>query len=140
MERLTRKYVLWWVYGLAVLEVFLIALNAMGIKIRLVSQIVEGVAFRGLPTLAYILTGMCAHWFITWRRIPWSDPVSNWLGMFFWAVGAAYLIADIFDNDRMHWPLVTQYLRYPPHSALLGLLNGWLCFPQKSIWWPGMLR
>ena len=119
-------------------EVALIVLRAKyGTQVRLVSQVAESLAFRGLPTLAYVMTGLAFHFFVTWRRPPWSGATETVLGALWWAGGLAYLIADIFDPNRADWPLITQWVRYPPVAALVGGIGAWLFFGQKSIWIPG---
>jgi hypothetical protein len=125
-------FVLW-----AVWELALVWLRARGWPVRLISQEARSIAFRGLPTLAYFLSGLTAHFFLTWRRPTWNEPLSTGFGVAFWAIGVAYLAADVFDPARAYWPLVTQWLRWPPVVALVGLASGCLLFPQRALWVPG---
>lgn len=135
---ITRRYVVWWAYGLAILEVVLVALRyRFGTDIKLVSHIVRDLSFYGLASFAYFLGGMTAHWVITWERLPWQGITAHILGVLFWAVFIAYWLADVFDPNYKYWPLITQWLRYPPVVALIGALLAFFCFPQRSRWFPG---
>ena len=118
-------------------EIVLVLMRANGWDVRLVSGEAKRLAFRGLPTLAYFLAGLTAHFFLTWQRPTWSSPWDAVLGVVFWSIGAAHLLADALDPDFRRWPLVTQWIRYPPVVAGIGLVAGWGLFPQRSIWFPG---
>jgi hypothetical protein len=108
-----------------------------GTEVRLVSQIAESLAFRGLGALAYFLSGLSAHFFLTWPRPTWTGATATVLGLTFWLVGAAYLAADLLDPARAYWPLWAQWVRWPPVIALVGAAFAWSCFPQRAIWLPG---
>lgn len=125
-------FILW-----ALWEIALLALRSRGLDVRLISGEATRLAYRGLPTLAYAMAGLTAHFFLTWARIPWSEPVAAVLGGIWWAVLAAYLVADWLDPDHAYWPPVTQYLRHPTTAALVGGIGAWLMFPQRSLWTPG---
>lgn len=118
-------------------EAALIVMRANGWDVRLVSGEAKRLAFRGLPTLAYFLAGLTAHFFFTWARPTWSPPWDAILGVLFWSIGAAYLVADWLDPKQVYWPLWAQWLRYPPVVAGVGLVAGWGLFPQRSLWFPG---
>lgn len=126
-------FLLWGVW-----EIVLLALRARyGTAVMLVSQQARSIAARGLPTLAYAMTGLAAHFFVTWRRIPWSDGTATVLGVLWWCGLAAYALADLLDHDRTAWPVVVQYLRHPTGAALIGGIGAWLMFGQTSVWTPG---
>jgi predicted membrane protein len=118
-------------------EIVLLALRARGWPVRLVSMEARAIASSGLPTFAYALAGLVAHFFITWGRVPWDGWLRGALGALWWAGLVAYLVADWLDPDRAAWPLVTQYIRHPAGAALIGAVAAWLLFPQASVWTPG---
>ncbi len=132
-----RRYMVWGAWGLAAIEIAAVALRALGAKLHLVSYEARGLAFGGLTALAYFAGSMSIHWFVTWRRVPWSDPVAHVLGVFFWAVFLAYVIASYADPNPRYWPIVTQWLRYPPVACAIGGVLAFFCFPQESVWAPG---
>lgn len=134
---ITRWVVLGPVVLWAVWEIALIWLRRQGWDVRLISQEARSIAFRGLPTLAFVLTGLAFHFFVTWRRLPWDGTAAVVLAALWWAIGVAYLAADILDPARAHWPILTQWIRYPPVAALLGAFTAWLFFGQRSLWHPG---
>lgn len=136
---IVRKYLVWWWYGLAAIELVAIWLRYKGYRVNLVSMEARDIVFNGLPTMAYFMGGMMAHWCITWNRLPWDDNTARVLGVLFWAVGVAYLLADIFDPRAQYWPTITQWLRYPPVVAAVGTILALICFPQRSLWYPGKL-
>jgi len=119
-------------------EVALVILRAKyGTQVRLVSQVAESLAFRGLGALAYFMAGLSAHFFATWTRPTWSGTTATILGLVFWLVGVAYLVADLLDPARAYWPLWAQWVRWPPVIAALGALLAWSFFPQRALWVPG---
>lgn len=132
-----KRYVVWWFYGLALIEIAALLLRRYGVHVQLVSQAAREVAFKGLPTLAYFMTGMAVHWFVTWETTPWQGIWAGIFGLTFWVVGITYLLADIFDPNYLYWPTAVQWLRYPPIVALVGGLLAFVCFPQNSVWYPG---
>jgi hypothetical protein len=118
-------------------ELVLLYLRTKIPGVKTISQEARSIAFRGFPTLAYFWCGMASHWFIPWRRPLWPYPWNVVLGVAFWAIGAAYLAADIFDPRHQYWPTLVQWIRWPPLVALLGLVLGYLLFPQTTPWVPG---
>ena len=88
-------FVLW-----AAWELVLVWLRARGWEVRLISQEARSIAARGLPSLAYAMMGLAAHFFITWRRLPWEGTTEIVLGVIWWAGLAAYLVADWLDPNR----------------------------------------
>lgn len=135
-----KRYLVWWFYGMAIIEILALALKAIGINVPLVSKVARDTAFNGLPTLAYFMAGMSAHWFVTWRYYPWDGWVKTFLAALFWAVGLAYYMADKLDPVHTYWPVWAQWLRYPPVVALVGFVLALVCFPQNSSWFPGFSR
>lgn len=135
-----RRYLIWWFYIMAIIEVVALYLKSIGIGVPLVSKVARDTAFHGFSSLAYFMVGLSAHWFITWRYYPWEGPMRGILGGTFWAVGLAYFVADKLDPVYHYWPLWAQWLRYPPVVALVGLVLALVCFPQNSSWFPGFTR
>lgn len=131
------RYLIWWGYGLAVLEATDLILRAKGVKVELVSMSARRIVFSGFTVFAFFLSSMTFHWCVTWRRMTWEGWTANALGLFFWAVFAVYLLASWFDPTPRYWPAVTQWLRYPPIAALIGAVLAYVCFPQRSPWFPG---
>lgn len=132
-----KRYLIWYWYILALIEISAIILRKMGVPCHLVSYTAREAAYKGLPTLAYFMAGMTFHWFVTWYRVPWHGTTASILGFWFWLVGVVYFAADMLDPNYLYWPLWAQRLRYPPTVALIGAANAWICFPQKSVWFPG---
>ncbi len=131
------RYLVWWAYGLALIEIADVILRWRGVPVDLVSQVARRVAFSGLTAFAFFFGSMAVHWFVTWRRATWEGPVAHVLGVLFWLVFLAYLLASWFDPTPRHWPTVTAWLRYPPIAALVGAVLAYVCFPQRSPWFPG---
>lgn len=117
-------------------ELVVIAVGKRVPGVETISQEARRLAYRGFPTLAYFWCGMASHWFITWRKPVWEGTLGAVLAVLFWAIGAAYLLADWLDPNRAHWPALTTWLRYPPIVACVGLAAGYLLFPQRSVWTP----
>jgi hypothetical protein len=122
---------------LGVVELVDLVLRSRGVPVELVSQSARRVVFSGFTALAFFFGSMTTHWFVTWRRRTWEGTIANVLGLFFWAVFAAYIAASFLDPDPAYWPVVTQWLRYPPVAALVGAVLAYVCFPQRSRWFPG---
>lgn len=137
-NRLQWRWIVWWGYSLAVLEIIdLILRERFEIHVELVSQTARRIAFGGFTAFAYFLAGMTAHWVVTWHRPTWTGTTATVLALVFWAGLAAYLAASWFDPTPRHWPVWAQWLRYPPIAALLGAVLALVCFPQNSSWLPG---
>jgi hypothetical protein len=132
-----RRYLVWWAYGLALIEIADVCLRAAGVQVDLVSMTARRVAFSGLTGFAFFFGSMTVHWFVTWRRRTWTGTTANVLGLFFWAVFLAYVLASFLDPTPSSWPLITQWIRYPPVAALVGAALAYTCFPQRSPWFPG---
>lgn len=115
-------------------EIVLLVIRHRGTKVKTISMAAQWIAYNGLPTLAYFWGGMTSHYFLNWTRPVWSVP---WFGAFFWLVGLAYLLTDIFFRPpRENWPKVVRWLRWPPVVVLIGLVLGYVCFPQRAMWLP----
>jgi hypothetical protein len=122
-------------------ELVLIVLRERyGMNVRLISQEARSLAYRGFPSLAYFLGGLVVHFFLNWRCPTWDGPAASVLGFTFWAIGAAYLVADWLDPERAYWPIATQYLRHPRYAVIIGGFTAFLAFPQRSLWEPGAVR
>jgi len=93
----------------------------------------ESLAMRGFSTIAYFWGGMAGHWFLPWKRPPWHGTVDLVLSVLFWAIGAAYLAADIFDPRRTALPPAVQWFRLTWVAVMAGLLAGCLFFGQKAL-------
>ena len=76
VNRVTAWLVVGWLLLLGAWELTVLALRARYPEVRTISQEVRSIAARGMPSVAYALTGMCAHWFITWRRLPWAATLA----------------------------------------------------------------
>lgn len=118
-------FLLWGVW-----EVALLVIQRRHPEVRLVSQEARSLAARGLPSLAYAMTGLCFHFFQTWKRPPWSGFDAALFAIVWWAGLAVYLVADLVEPGARTW------LRYPPIAMLIGGIGAWVCFPQSSIWTP----
>lgn len=143
-----RRYLVWGFYGLAVLEAAAFVLRAFGVDVPLVSQVARDQAFgrgtadlawydRPASSLVYAWAGMAGHWFVTWRRLVLSGWWARVLGVLFWLALAAYLLSDILDPAPTYWPVLTQWLRYPPLVALEAGVLAVFWFGQRSRWTPG---
>jgi hypothetical protein len=135
------RYLVWWAYGLAIIEIIDVILRSrfVQIKVDLVSMVARRVAFSGLTAFSFFFGSMAVHWFVTWRRLPWEGVTEAALGVFFWLVFVAYILASWFDPTPKYWPVVTQWLRYPPIAAVVGAVLAYVCFPQRSVWFPGKI-
>lgn len=133
------RYIMGFLYSLAVLEALDIVLRARGIRVELISITMRRLAFSGMTALAFFFGSMCVHWFVTWHRATWEGATAHLLGAFFWFVFAAYLAASWFDPTPRYWPTATQWVRYPPIAALIGAVLAYVCFPQRSPWFPGAI-
>lgn len=131
------RYIMGFLYSLAILEAVDLVLRARGVRVELISQTMRRLAFSGMTAIAFFFGAMTVHWFVTWRRATWEGMTANVLGGFFWAVFLAYLLASWFDPAPRYWPVATQWLRYPLVAALVGALLAYVCFPQRSVWFPG---
>lgn len=134
------RWLVWWAWSLAVIEVIDVALRSRGIQVELVSQTMRRLVFEGLTGLAFFFGAMTVHWFVTWHRATWEGTTATVLGLVFWAVFLAYVVVSYADPTPRHWPVLTQWIRYPPIAAGVGGLLAWVCFPQGSIWLPGGAR
>lgn len=121
-------------------ELVLVALRARGWDVLLISQEARRLAYRGLPSLAYALAGLSVHFFVNWTRPTWDGLPAQVLGVTWWAVLAAYLLADALDPNRAYWPIVTQWIRWPPVVAAVGGVLAYVAFPQRALWVPGSTR
>lgn len=128
--------VLWLAWELALL----VMIEHYGMNVRLISQEARSLAYRGLPSLAYFLGGLVVHFFLNWRRPTWGGQAATVLGATFWVIGAAYLLADLLDPNRLHWPVLTQYVRHPRYATIVGGMTAFFAFPQRSLWEPGAVR
>jgi hypothetical protein len=128
VNRVTAWIVLGWILLLGVWEVTVLALRTRYPEVRTISQEVKSIASRGMPSVAYLLTGMCAHWFITWRRLPWSGTPETVAAIAWWAGLAAYLFFDAITPEARIW------IRHPLVAAIVGGVSAWLLFPQRSVW------
>ena len=131
------RYIMGFLYSLAVIEVVDIAMRARGVRVELISQTMRRLAFSGMTALAFFFGSMTVHWFVTWRRMTWEGVPAHVLGVFFWAVFLAYQLASWFDPVPRYWPLWAQWFRYSAVLALLGGVLAYLCLPQRSSWFPG---
>lgn len=118
----------WLVY--AVWEIVVLALRTKYPEVRTISMEARSIAARGLASLAYAFCGMGAHWFITWRRLPWSGTTEVVAAVAWWAGLALYLLFDCLTPGARVW------IRHPAVAALVGGIGAWLLFPQKSVWTP----
>lgn len=119
-------------------EVVLLYLRTrLGTDVLLISQEARRLAYRGLPAFAYFLAGLSVHFFVNWTRPTWDGPIASALGATWWGIGFAYLVADVLDPQRTYWPLLTQWIRWPPVVALVGAALAFFAFPQRAMWTPG---
>lgn len=112
----------------------------LGPEVRLISQVGRDLAFRGFTSLAYFSAGLPVHIYVTWRGSPPDGTLGTALGVTWWAIGFAYLVADILDPTPKYWPVFTQHLRYPPWVALGSMVLAFVCFAQRGLWTPGGAR
>lgn len=139
-----RRYLVWWMYGLAVFEAIAIVLKWLGVNVPLVSQVARDTLFgakwtgnAAFTSLGYFFVGMGVHWFVTWGRPPLDGTRGEApLAMLFWLVGVAYYVADKLDPNWTYWPVWAQWVRYPTTSSVLGGVLAFFCFAQKSTWAP----
>ena len=124
-------FILW-----AAWELAQIWFQRRGWDVRLISQEARSLAYRGMPSLAFFLTGLSVHFFLSWRSLPWSDTLATVAAVAWWAIGAAYLVADVLDPNRAYWPAVTLWLRWPPFVAIVGAVSAFFLFPQRALWSP----
>lgn len=136
-NRFQWRWIVWWGYSLALLELADVVLRWRGVHVELVSQTARRIAFSGLTAWAFFLGSMTAHWVVTWHRATWEGTTATVLALIFWAVFLAYLLASWFDPTPTYWPELTRWLRYPPIAAVLGAVLALVCFPQRSPWFPG---
>lgn len=118
-------------------ELVLLALRARGWPVLLVSQEARRLAYRGFPSIAYALSGLSVHFFVNWTRPTWDGWIATALVILWWSVLAAYLAADALDPDHAYWPIVTQWIRWPPVVAAVGGVLAYVAFPQRALWTPG---
>lgn len=119
-------FLLWLVWELALVYMR----ERLGMNVRLVSQEARSLAYRGLPSLAYFVTGLAIHFFVNWPRPTWDGHIASALGVMWWAVGAVYLVTDALVPASHIW------VRWPPFVALLGGALAFFAFPQHSLWNP----
>lgn len=125
------SYLLWvpWVIYI-VWELILLALRIKNPGVHTLSQEARSLASRGLATFAYAYSGMAAHWFINWKRIPWTGTAGAIAAVAWWLGVAIYLFFDAFYPQSSFW------FRNPAIAAVIGFVGAWLLFPQNavSIW------
>lgn len=123
-------FVAWGIY-----ELVLLLLRRAGLKVDTISMAAKGLAFGAVPALAFFWCGMAGHYFSAWFRHPvWSTPYP---AIAWWLMLVAYVVTGVVDRGHYFgWPLVMQWLRWPPVAGPLGFVSAYILFPQSANWVP----
>ena len=115
--------------------VLLLIRKYLGWRVDTLSMAAEALAYGALPALAFFWGGMAGHYFSSWFRHPvWSTPIP---AIAWWSMLGAYLVMGLVDRGHYWgWPLVVQWLRWPPFAMPFGFVTAYLLFPQSANWVP----
>ncbi len=112
-------------------ELVLLKLRGGNTSVDLISMVARDRAYQ-MASIAFAWGSLAAHFFANWRELPpWYGIVPS---LSFWILLAAVLVWDIFLWNTPYAQLSgwIRFVRFPGTMLFLGLLNGFLLFPQKG--------
>lgn len=129
------KFTFWLVIGFwpiwIVWELILLKLRGSNPSVDLISMVARDRSYQ-MASLAFAWGSLAGHFWMNWRDLPWHSPV---LGVLFFALIAAVLVWDVtlwsVPYETLHWS--ARLVRFPGTMLILGLLNGFLVFPQRGV-------
>ena len=129
------KFTFWLVIGFwpiwIVWELVLLVLRGHNPSVDLISMVARDRSYQ-MASLAFAWGSLAGHFWMNWRDLPWSSPI---LGVLFFLLIALVLVWDItiwnVPYSSLHW--FFRLVRFPGVMLFLGLLNGFLIFPQRGV-------
>lgn len=111
-------------------ELILLYMRSVHPSVDLISMVARDRSYQ-LTAMAFAWGSLAAHFWMNWREVPMDSPV---LGVLFFGLIAAVLASDLllWKTAYESLPLWARVVRFPGTMLLLGLLNGFLLFPQKA--------
>lgn len=112
-------------------ELVLVKLRGHDPSVDLISMVARDRAYQ-LTALAFVWGSLAAHFWANWRHLPWSSPAP---AVAFWILIALACVWDwrLWEVPYATMPLWTRVVRFPGVMLFLGLLNGFLLFPQRGM-------
>ena len=128
------KFTFWLVIGFwpiwIVWELVLLILRGHNPSVDLISMVARDRSYQ-MSSLAFAWGSLAAHFWANWRDVPWTGAV---FGVAFFLLIALVLTWDVFlwNTPYASLPLWTRVVRFPGTMLFMGLLNGFLVFPQRG--------
>lgn len=112
-------------------ELILIRLRGQNPSIGLISMVARDRGYQ-FTAMVFAWGSLAAHYWANWRHLPWDNPFP---AIMFWVLIVAVIVWDSFlwSTPYITLPLWIRCVRFPGTMLFLGLLNGFLLFPQRGI-------
>lgn len=129
------KVTFWIFFGIwpiwLIWELILIKLRGQNPSVDLISMVARDRGYQ-FTAMVFAWGSLAAHYWANWRNLPWDNPIP---AISFWLL---IVLACIWDYFLWNTPYVNLHLwirivRFPGTMLFLGLLNGFLLFPQRGI-------
>lgn len=120
---------LWPVYF--VWEIILLLLRGHNPSVDLISMVARDRSYQ-MNCLVFTWCGLAAHFWMNWKHLPWGEnPIP---AVLFWLLVAGTVVLDwlLWLTPYEKLTLAWRVWRFPGTQALLGLLAGFLLFPQRQ--------
>jgi len=114
-------------------ELILLYLRGKGMSVDLISMEAREQGYK-LTVIPFVWSALAAHFWFNWEK-PYSVPyyaIGFWLFVLFTAF-LDYRFWNIPYSALTGW---LRVYRWPGFQAALGLLMGFLLFPQKDVFKP----
>ena len=111
-------------------EVALLFIKGSTPSVGLISNVARDRGYQ-MACLAFAWGSLAGHFWVNWRVLPWG----GWIpGLIFFSLIAAVLAWDIalWNVPYASLPWVVRFFRFPAIMLVVGLLNGFLVFPQQG--------
>lgn len=111
-------------------ELILLYLRGHNPSVDLISMVARDRSYQ-MSALAFAWGSLAAHFWANWRYLPWT----GWpFGVMFFLLILLVLIWDValWNAPYAELPYWIRVVRFPGVMLGLGLLNGFLVFPQRG--------
>jgi hypothetical protein len=121
----------WVVY--LIWELVLLYMRAKGLHVGTISMEAHQHAYQ-MTVLPFIWGSMASHWWLNWAK-PYTAPYP---AIVFWVLVVATLALDIYLWKTPYSSLTgfMRVFRWPGTQMLLGLILGFILFPQRDVYSP----
>ena len=115
-------------------EFVLLKLRGANPSVDLISMVARDRGYQ-FTAMVFAWGSLAAHYWANWRDLPWETPIP---AVTFWVLLVLACVWDFFlwNTPYATLPLWMRIVRFPGTMLFLGLLNGFLLFPQRGR--PGM--